>query len=58
MKSVSKVEPHGGSLINLMVDEERAAILKDISLDLPDITLNDRQLCDLELLTNGAFSPS
>ena len=48
---------HGGSLVNLMVDDERAAILKDIVLNLPDITLNDRQLCDLELLANGAFSP-
>jgi len=47
----------GGSLVNLLVDDERAAILKDIVLNLPDITLNDRQLCDLELLANGAFSP-
>jgi sulfate adenylyltransferase len=51
------VEPHGGRLINLLVDAERAALLKEISLDLPDITLNDRQLCDLELLATGAFSP-
>ena len=57
MKRASKVEPHGGSLVNLMVDEERAAILKEIALNLPDITLSDRQLCDLELLATGAFSP-
>jgi sulfate adenylyltransferase len=57
MKNVLEAEPHGGSLINLMVDEDRAAMLKDIALNLPDIILNDRQLCDLELLTNGAFSP-
>jgi sulfate adenylyltransferase len=50
-------DAHGGSLVNLLVDDERAAILKDIVLNLPDITLNDRQLCDLELLANGAFSP-
>ncbi|MEA1947559.1 MAG: bifunctional sulfate adenylyltransferase/adenylylsulfate kinase [Thermodesulfobacteriota bacterium] len=57
MKRTTKVEPHGGSLVNLMVDEERAAVLKEISMNLPDITLNNRQLCDLELLATGAFSP-
>lgn len=57
MKSASKVESHGGSLVNLMMDEERAAVLKEIALNLPDITLSDRQLCDLELLATGAFSP-
>jgi len=50
-------EAHGGSLVNLMVDDERAELLKTIAQDLPDVTLNDRQLCDLELLATGAFSP-
>jgi sulfate adenylyltransferase len=57
MKNGSKVEPHGGSLVDLMINEERAAVLKDIALKLPDLTLNERQLCDLELLATGAFSP-
>lgn len=57
MKKETEVEPHGGSLVNLMVDEERAAVLKEISMNLPDITLTNRQLCDLELLATGAFSP-
>ena len=57
MKKAKKVGPHGGSLVNLMVDEERVAVLKEIAMNLPDITLNDRQLCDLELLATGAFSP-
>lgn len=51
------LEPHGGRLINLVVDENRSKILKDMSLKLPDMTLNERQLCDLELLACGAFSP-
>jgi len=50
-------EAHGGSLVNLVVDDERAELLKTIAQDLPDVTLNDRQLCDLELLATGAFSP-
>ncbi len=57
MKNVIKVEPHGGSLMNHMVDEERTAVLKEIALNLSDITLNGRQLCDLELLATGVFSP-
>jgi sulfate adenylyltransferase len=57
MNEIAGVEPHGGKLTNLLVDEKRAAMLKDISLNLPDIALNARQLCDLELLANGAFSP-
>jgi len=57
MRTDKWVEPHGGSLVNLIVDEERSRLLKDIALNLPDITLNDRQLCDLELLATGVFSP-
>lgn len=57
MKGAALVDPHGGSLVNLLVDEARSALLKDIALNLPDIILNDRQLCDLELLATGAFSP-
>ena len=44
-------------LVNLIVDEERCRLLKDLSLNLPDISLNERQLCDLELLATGVFSP-
>ncbi len=48
---------HGGAHVNRMVDPARSAILKQLSTDLASITLDDRQLCDLELLTTGAFSP-
>ena len=57
MNDDKRTAPHGGSLINLLVDEQRAVMLKEIAMNLPDITLNDRQLCDLELLATGAFSP-
>ena len=51
------IKPHGGTLINLLGDEERVAQLKLESQDLISVTLSQRQLCDLELLMNGAFSP-
>ena len=57
MNDESRNKPHGGSLVNLLVDDQRAAKLKEIVFNLPDIILNDRQLCDLELLSTGAFSP-
>ncbi len=53
----SLIQPHGGLLIDLMATPERAAELKTESIHLPSITLNDRQLCDLELLITGGFSP-
>lgn len=57
MNNTEIIEPHGGSLVNLLVDEKRQTILKDVAFNLSDITLNDRQLCNLELLATGAFSP-
>jgi sulfate adenylyltransferase len=47
----------GKGLVQLLVDDQRAAKLKELSLHLTSITLNDHQLCDIELLANGAFSP-
>lgn len=51
------MKPYGGTLQNLLVSETRAAQLKKDSQAFPAITLTQRQLCDLELLMNGAFSP-
>lgn len=52
-----QIKPHGGILINLLVSEERVSQLKLESQELLSVTLSQRQLCDLELLMNGAFSP-
>jgi sulfate adenylyltransferase len=51
------IEPHGGKLVDPMVDEPRARELKDASRDWPSWDLTARQLCDLDLLLQGAFSP-
>ena len=51
------IEPHGGRLVDLIVDEDRKEVLKDLSLHIPSISLSERHMCDLELLINGAFSP-
>ncbi|HUI42644.1 MAG TPA: bifunctional sulfate adenylyltransferase/adenylylsulfate kinase [Terriglobia bacterium] len=49
--------PHGGVLVNLMAARERVTELQAESRDWPSWDLTARQLCDLELLLNGGFSP-
>ena len=51
------IAPHGGELIQLQVSAERGAELKAHSKDWPSWDLTPRQLCDLELLVSGGFSP-
>lgn len=51
------IEPHGGTLVNLLVDEDRQHSMKRASRDWPSWDLTERQLCDLELLISGGFSP-
>ncbi len=53
----SLIEPHGGELVDLVVDAARSAELRTASRDWPSWDLTERQLCDLELLINGSFSP-
>ena len=45
------------SLKTLIVDEDEAERLKIQSIDLPSVTLSRRQLCDIELMMNGGFTP-
>lgn len=48
---------HGGDLKNLLVAPDRAAFFKREAQSMYLLTLNQRQLCDLELLMTGAYSP-
>ena len=51
------IPPHGGELINLIAQPERIAELKAHSKEWASWDLTGRQLCDLELLITGGFSP-
>jgi sulfate adenylyltransferase len=55
--STHLITPHGGSLKNLVAPVDRQVELKAASRDWPSWDLTPRQLCDLELLLNGGFSP-
>ena len=51
------IEPYGGTLVNLVVsDEEREARMAEAG-HYPRFKISDRNLCDLELLAVGGFSP-
>jgi sulfate adenylyltransferase len=51
------IPPHGGKLVNLLVDASRAAALAKTAAGLPRTKLGEREQCDLELLAIGALSP-
>ncbi len=51
------IPPHGGSLVQLLVDPARARELGALARAGLSWTLTPRQLCDLELLLCGGFSP-
>lgn len=51
-------QPHGGVLKDLLArDGPRHGELAAEAENLPAIVLTERQLCDLELIVNGGFSP-
>jgi sulfate adenylyltransferase len=51
------IEPYCGSLVNLQVAIEQRAELLARASELPHLQLTARNLCDLELLASGGFSP-
>src|ERR1700733_6960980 len=51
------IAPHGGELADLMASPERTTELKAHSREWPSWDLTPRQICDLELLMSGGFSP-
>jgi len=48
--------PHGGKLVNTMLSNDNDKILAMTSCDF-EVELDERQLCDVELLMRGGFSP-
>ncbi len=53
----SLIAPHGGSLILNFADGDDLNVLREQAQDFPQIVIGSRQLADLELLANGAYSP-
>lgn len=57
INSMIPTAPHGRELVNLLVERGRAAELRAMSREWLSWDLTERQMCDLELLLNGGFSP-
>lgn len=51
------IPAYKGKLVNLVLEEDSAEILKNESESFPAITLTQRQQCDLEMILNGSLSP-
>ena len=57
MSKANLISPYGGKLVNLVVEgKEREELLARAS-KLTSIKITMRNLCDLELLATGGFSP-
>lgn len=54
---IELIKPCGGRLVDLLVcGDEREELIAEASR-LPSLQISNRAVCDLELLTTGAFSP-
>ena len=56
-QGASLIAPHGGRLTQLIADDSRRRRLAKEAQTLPSWDLTPRQVCDIELLLNGGFSP-
>ena len=57
MTETQLIAPHGGTLIVNLASEAESADLLERAQSLPQIVVGSRQLADLEMLANGAYSP-
>ncbi|HYZ14080.1 MAG TPA: sulfate adenylyltransferase [Actinomycetota bacterium] len=56
-KPSQSIAPHGGTLVDLLVSEGDRDKLADEARNFPKLTVNERELSDLEMLSIGALSP-
>ena len=57
MSKANLIPPYGGKLVNLVVDGAERDELIARAGKLPSIKITTRNLCDLELIATGGFSP-
>jgi sulfate adenylyltransferase len=57
MSDQHPIAPHGGQLVDLLVDGDAGEALRREAANLPKVVVNERELSDLEMLANGALSP-
>ncbi|MBA3691047.1 MAG: sulfate adenylyltransferase [Actinobacteria bacterium] len=57
MSDISQIDPHGGTLVNLLADGSEGDALRAEAANLPTLVVSERELADLEMLAVGALSP-
>ena len=57
MPEITQIQPHGGTLVNLLAGDAEADALRTETANLPKIVVSPRELADLEMLAVGALSP-
>jgi sulfate adenylyltransferase len=57
MAKAKLIPPYGGKLVNLVVEGKERDELIERASKLPSIKITMRNLCDLELIATGGFSP-
>jgi sulfate adenylyltransferase len=57
MAKAKLITPYGGKLVNLVVEGKERDELLARAAKLPSIKITMRNLCDLELIASGGFSP-
>jgi sulfate adenylyltransferase len=57
MAKAQLIPPYGGKLVNLVVEGKEREELLARTASLPSIKISMRNLCDLELIASGGFSP-
>ncbi len=54
---IGLIEPHGGKLVNRILEGKERESVAEKALKLKKVALNDREVSDLEMIAIGAFSP-
>src|SRR3990170_1554591 len=54
---VGLIAPHGGKLVNRILEGKERELFVKKAEKLKKVTLNDREISDLEMIAIGAFSP-
>ena len=57
MSEITQIQPHGGTLVNLLAGDAEADSHRTEAANLPKIVVSPRELADLEMLAVGALSP-
>src|SRR5688572_16777412 len=51
------IPPYKGELVDLMTSHDEIRELSAFAASLPSVRLSQREVCDLEMIATGAFSP-